>query len=504
MQQQNRPNIILILTDQFRGDCVGADGNPYIYTPFLDSMADRGVLFRRGYSPSPTCIPARACMVTGQMPTNAGFFTNNFAQVWDYPDTMMTQLRDGGYQTINIGKNHFKPYRSCLGFEINRVYETGRDENGEPSDYQLWLNDVTGGRVTDTALTSDNNSWVVMPWNQDPELHPSAWTADEAVRQLRHRDTTRPFYMQVSFHRPHPPLDPPAELLRMYENIDLPKPVEGEWSKKYAIASHNISPFEGKIAERDIMLAKRAYYAQITFIDRQIGKILTYLQKSRLMQNTIIVFTADHGELLGDHNMFRKGPAFEGSARVPFIVCGPGVKHSIAKSVENEPVSLIDLLPTFLDYAGITPRASYDGVSLKPLLSGDCCPENWERKYIYGENYRDMKAFGIQVGWDFVVDKQYKYVWNSITGDEYFFDLENDRDELYNLIAEPSLQEKIAEMRTFLIDQFKDRPGDGLLNEDGTLHSPSLLSSYRPPEWAKLSREEVLKKPPVGMGFPSM
>ena len=114
---KQKPNIILIMTDQFRGDCIGADGNPHIYTPFLDSLADRGVLFRRGYSPSPTCIPARACMVTGQYPANAGFFTNNFQQQWDFPDTLMYQLRDNGYQTINVGKNHFKPVRSGLGFE---------------------------------------------------------------------------------------------------------------------------------------------------------------------------------------------------------------------------------------------------------------------------------------------------------------------------------------------------------------------------------------------------
>ncbi len=407
--KDNRPNIILIFSDQFRGDCIHADGNPYIRTPFLDHLAEQGVLAHRGYSPSPTCIPARACLVTGKMSSGAGFFTNNFIQPWDYPDTLMQQLRDGGYQTINVGKNHFKPYRRCLGFEVNRIYETGRDEFGEVSDYQLWLNDMTGGRVVDTALTSDNNSCVVMPWTEAEYLHPSAWTASEAVRQLQHRDTTRPFYLQVSFHRPHPPLDPPAEYLRMYDDVDLPPAVIGEWAEKYGNPTMNIKPFEGKMEDRVIQLAKKAYYAQITFIDQQIGKLLAYLAKSGLSRNTLLVFTADHGELLGDHNMFRKGPVFEGSARVPFIFKLPARTPKKPAEIDT-PVSLIDLLPTFLDYAGITPKDEYDGVSLRPLLEGEILEKDWGRKYIYGENYRDMKAFGIQVGWDFVVSSRYKYV----------------------------------------------------------------------------------------------
>ena len=499
----SKPNIILILTDQFRGDCIHAAGNPQIRTPFLDHLAGQGVLARRGYSPSPTCIPARACLVTGKMPTNAGFFTNNFTQPWDYPYTLMQQLRDGGYQTINVGKNHFKPYRRSLGFEINRVYETSRDEFGTPSDYQLWLNDITGGKVTDTALTSNNNSCVVMPWTEREALHPSAWTAMEAIHQLQCRDITRPFYLQVSFHRPHPPLDPPLAYLQMYDNVELDPPAVGNWAEKYGTPTHNIEPFEGKIADRELMLAKKAYYAQITFIDQQIGKLLAYLSKSRLMNNTLIVFTADHGEMLGDHNMFRKGPAFEGSSHIPFIFSLPG-RHPQKPAVLDTPVSLIDLLPTFLDYAGITPKEKADGVSLRPLLEGAVSQQDWERKYIYGENYRDLKAFDIQVGWDFVVSSQYKYVWNSTTGEEYFFDLLRDPKELQNL-SQCGTEQEIAEMtqmRNFLIEQFKDRPGDGLLNEDGSLHSPSLLPSYRPPEWAALPREEVLKMPKPDGGFP--
>ena len=201
--------------------------------------------------------------------------------------------------------------------------------------------------------------------------------------------------------------------------------------------------------------------------------------------------------------MFRKGPAFEGSSHIPFIFSLPG-RNPQKPAVLDTPVSLIDLLPTFLDYAGITPKEKSDGVSLRPLLEGTVDQQDWERKYIYGENYRDMKAFGIQVGWDFVVSSQYKYVWNSTTGEEYFFDLLHDPNELHDL-SQCGTETELAEMtrmRNYLIEQFKDRPGDGLLNEDGSLHVPSLLPSYRPPEWAALSREEVLKKPKPNGGFP--
>lgn len=501
---EKRPNILLILTDQFRGDCIHADGNMEIQTPFLDYLSSMGTICHRGYSPSPTCIPARACLVTGKMPSKTGFFQNNFAQSWDFTHTMMEQLRDGGYQTINVGKNHFKPYRKCLGFEINRVYETGRDEHGEPCDYQLWLNDVTGGRILDTALTSDNNSCVVMPWTEAEYLHPTAWTAAEGVRQLQHRDPTRPFYLQLSFHRPHPPLDPPEAYLRLYDHVELSPPAVGEWAEKYGRPTQNIEPFEGKMPERALQLAKQAYYAQISFIDQQIGKVLAYLAKSRLLENTLIVFTSDHGEMLGDHNMFRKGPAFEGSARIPFILKPPG--RSKGRPLElHTPVSLIDLLPTFLDYANLQPMVDFDGRSLRPLLEGVIPESEWDRPYVYGENYRNLPLFGVQAGWDYVVGNRYKYVWDSVNGTEYVFDLQEDPHEMINLAesAQPELQEEICNMRQYLIQQFKHRPGDGLLNPDGTLHFPSLLPSYRPPEWAYLSREDVLSKKPPEMGFPA-
>lgn len=498
-----RPNILLILTDQFREDCIHADGNPDIYTPFLDYLSSMGTLCRRGYSPSPTCIPARACLVTGQMPGKTGFFQNNFSQPWDFSQTLMEQLRDGGYQTINVGKNHFKPYRRCLGFEVNRVYETGRDENGLESDYQLWLNEVTGGKVVDTALTSDNNSCAVMPWTEAESLHPTAWTVSEGIRQLQRRDPTRPFYLQLSFHRPHPPLDPPAEYMRLYDGVSLPPPAIGEWAEKYGRPTRNIEPFEGKMDASLLALAKKAYYAQITFIDQQIGKLIAYLAKSRLLGNTLIAFTSDHGELLGDHHMFRKGPAFEGSARVPFILKPPGFAAGRPAALDA-PVSLVDLLPTFLDYAGIEPAPGYDGRSLRPLLEGEISEAEWDREFVYGENYRDLKAAGIRAGWDFVAGSRYKYVWNSLTGEEYLFDLVNDPQERYNKAEDPALLPQLEKMRRFLIRQFEGRPGDGLLNPDGTLHAPSLLPSYRPPEWAALPREEVLQKQPPESGFPSV
>ena len=366
---EEKLNIIMILTDQFRGDCIGALGHETIKTPYLDELIASSTVFTRGYSPSPTCVPARACLVTGQSASTAGFLSNNFIQKWEYKNTLMEVLRDNGYQTINIGKNHFRPTRKGLGFEINKIYEVHNDENGLPSDYHLWLQHETNGNVHDTAKDYDANGRVFLPWTYENRLHPTEWTLAESINQIQLRDPSRPFYLQMSFHRPHPPFDAPLQYYEMYKESNLGEVPVGEWVKdlfESETCTLQTNPFEGRFKKEDLDTARRGYYASITHIDAQVGKLMTWLKRKKMLKNTMIIFTSDHGEMLGDHHMFRKGPSFEGSAKIPFIIKYP--QGTMTNKKIKTPVSLIDMMPTILDAAQISCPSQVEGISLITLL----------------------------------------------------------------------------------------------------------------------------------------
>ncbi|MCT4542139.1 MAG: arylsulfatase [Vallitalea sp.] len=468
-----QPNIILILTDQWRGDCIGALNNDIIQTPFLDEMTVDSVVFERAYSPSPVCVPGRACLITGKKPSSTGFFGNDFSVEWNYKNTLMEVLRDNGYQTINVGKNHFEPQRKALGFEINKLYETQNayDEFKLPSDYHLWLEKETGGKVKDTAKMHENNGRVVFPWNAESRLHPTEWTLQESLDQIERKDPTRPFYLQMSFHRPHPPLDPPSFYYEMYRDVEFPETPIGDWAPEFEKTSATTNPFEGRIEGKALDMARKAYYGSISHIDAQIGKLLIWLKRRGILNDTIIIFTSDHGEMLGDHNMFRKGAAFEGSAKIPFIVRLPKNEEYKINSRTKVPVNLSDIMPTVLDLAGINIPEEVEGDSLKPILMGENLPD---RKYVHGENYR----IGLNRGWNYIVNEQYKYVWDSYSGLELFFDLDNDPKEIKNLMNEEKYGNIISQFKAYLIEELSKRPTDGLV-KDNELVKGKLLPPYR-------------------------
>lgn len=467
-------HIILIMADQFRGDCVGYGGNRSIMTPYLDELASEGCYFERGYSPSPTCVPARACLVTGKKASRTGFFSNNFSQPWEFGPTLMETLQRGGYQTVNVGKNHFKPLRCKLGFEVNLLYEVADDENGMPSDYHLWLNRQAPG-VLDTAKQYSPNAWQVIPWTEESRLHPNEWTVTAAVEQLALRDPTRPFYLQVSFQRPHPPLDPPKDVLDLYEDDGVPEPVVGDWALQFEEDTKCIEPFEGRIPKRYLKQAKKAYYASITHIDRQIGRLIQYLRRQKLYDQTTIVFVSDHGEMMGDHNMFRKGPFFEGSARIPFIVkFAKGICDEAEGRRCTTPVSLLDLYPTFAGISGLDAPDDLDGLNLCGIIRDPA-----KRKFVFSENYRQNRL--VTTGGAAVMGSRYKYIWNSWAGQEYLFDLKEDPDELVNCVREADKSAVVEEMRSVVIEEYRSRPGDRMLDEEGGLLGGRILPSYRSP-----------------------
>jgi len=469
--EQQKPNVVLIFTDQWRGDCLEFLGHSVVETPFLNEMASEGITFNSAYAAAPSCIPARACLATGQTPYTCGRLGYEDKVPWNYKNTMMEVLRNNGYQTMNVGKTHFYPQRVNLGFEINRLYDPQRLDEGFKSDYHIWLERMSNGKVKDTAVEWDNNSWVTFPWTGGDELHPTSWTAQMGKEVLEHRDPTRPFFLQLSFHRPHPPYDPPQYYFDMYKDKELSELPIGNWAEEYGEKIEKTTSWKGKLTKEKCDRMKRGYYASISHIDAQIGRFIHWLKGKGLYDNTYLIFLSDHGELLGDHYMYRKISPWEGSAKIPLIIKPPININCKRGVVEDFPTTHMDIMPTILEELGISIPEKVEGVSLSPIIKG----ENLiDRSYIHGEH----TGYGKQ-GWQFVTDGKSKFIWDSYSGKEWYFDLTKDPSEERNLIGVNEYDENISVWRKRLVDILALRPEHGL--SDGT----KLISGKRLPNTIK-------------------
>lgn len=221
----DRPNIILIMTDQQRGDCLSIDGHPVLDTPNMDQIGAMGARFTKAYTTCPSCIAARRSLMTGQHPQTHGLVGYQDAVNWDHPPTMPEMLRQAGYQTFLAGRSmHLHPARKRYGFDE-------MVQAGWVSDYEPWLREHGGA---DTGGWQgggvSNNDWTARPWHLDDHLHHTNWTVTESLRFLERRDPTCPLFMVVSFLSPHPPLQPPAFYMDRYLRQDLPEPFIGDWA----------------------------------------------------------------------------------------------------------------------------------------------------------------------------------------------------------------------------------------------------------------------------------
>ena len=465
----SQPNILLLFPDQWRGDALSILDHPVVETPFLDDIASEGVVFTSAYAACPSCIAARANMATGLTPNSCGRLGYRDGVPWRYPVTMMTCLRDGGYQTFSAGKNHFYPQRAALGFEEMRLYETQHHlGEADVSDYHDWLARESGGLVRDTAVEMNNNSWVVRQWPHAEYLHPTAWNTTAAIELLNRRDPTRPFFMQVGYHRPHPPLDPPPEFMQAYEHKTLPPVPLGQWAEKYGHEVHQSCINTGCVPDGQLDRARRAYYALISHVDYHIGRLLYYLTKRGWLHNTLVLFTSDHGEQLGDHHIHRKTHGLEGSAKLPFFI-RPPAGMEIPPGRCDLPVTHMDIMPTVLEAAGLPVPEHVEGASLLPLLRREKVA--W-RPYVHGEHAGTWAC-------QYVTDGKEKFIWNTVTGDELFFDLRVDPQEECNLADDPAHADRLKLWRSRLAEVLAERPEDGLV-EGGKLVAGNTVPPVRP------------------------
>lgn len=476
-QECKRPNIILLMADQQRGDAMHCAGNDAIITPNLDGLARDGYRFSHAFSACPSSTPARAGLLTGMSPWHHGML--GYGKVAEhYRYEMPQMLRDNGYLTIGLGKMHWSPQNALHGFHVTMLDESGRVESPYfCSDYRKWFMTQAPGLSPDSTGIGWNDHGAKV--YQLPErLHPTVWTADMAVNTINNFSGDKPLFLKVSFARPHSPYDPPERLLRKYSNIAMPKAAHGEWScktgEKVTDPVKNHDAAYGQFGEDYVDNSRRHYYASVTFVDEQIGRIVEALKEKNMYDNTLILFTSDHGDMLGDHNMWRKTYAYQGSSSIPMIVKPPkGTDAGTAPgSVVENPVELRDVLPTFLDACGDTVPADMDGSSLLTLIRDPranwrCWIEMEHATCYYDDNY-----------WTAITDGHVKYIWFLRTGKEQLFDLDKDSGETIDLSKVAEYSNLLVTMRGAMAQHLSERGEEWV--KDGELQQRESTLLYSP------------------------
>jgi len=439
-----RPNVLLLLTDQQRWDSVGCSGNPHVQTPNLDRLAREGAWFQNAFCNNPVCMPSRHSMLSGQYPSAIGSYCNGIEMREEVP-ILPTILAPYGYHTANLGKLHFKNHSHRDHREPHPSYGFDHlilsDEPGCYDDaYIKWVEEQDPTQV-ENCRCSTPPAWTGKPRVKRPRdthepytfegpehLTHSAFVADETIELIRqHKDQT--FFAIAGFYAPHAPLNPPKRFLDRYDPTTLPLPLM------------NADENSLGLSEDGWREVKAHYYALVSHVDDQIGRILAALTDAGLREDTIIVFASDHGEHLGDHGDVQKGPpGLDSCAHVPLIVSYP---RAVPRGqVKPELVEAVDIAPTLLDLCGVQTPAWFQGRSFRGLLeSGDY----EERTSVFME-YRE--PFG--VSWKTVRTHEFKYcVANS--GEELLFDLQRDPGELRNVAHAEQYRDQRHDMREELL-----------------------------------------------------
>lgn len=471
-------NVVLLMCDQFRGDCLSFLHHPDVKTPYLDALATQGTYFTKAYSACPSCIPARVTLFTGKAPSKHGRVGYQDGIAWQYDHMLAQELRDHGYQCACIGKMHVHPPRLACGFEVLKLHD-GYIGHYRKANLPYWMHqNVSDDYIRDmksrlqesfdvNGSGVENNSWITHPWIYEERYHPTNWVIDESIRFLETRDRTRPFFLMSSFVRPHPPFDAPETYYAMYKDKHLREPLQSDWMKKDLTQNDGtlIDSIHGCSDPAMRHDAMAGYYASITHVDHQIGRLITALENDETFHDTIIIFTSDHGEMLFDHSLFRKVLPYQGSIHIPLLMhIGKNIQ-AIHPHHSDELVELRDILPTILDIAGIQIPKDVDGLSLKDILYDNA---DLDRDYVHGEHSGNTEQSN-----QWILTKNEKYIWFTQTGIEQFFDLKKDPDETHNLIYDAQYQTRIEKLRSLLQDALKNR-------EEGYSDGHTLIN-HKPP-----------------------
>ena len=358
-----RPNVVLLMADDLAAT-LGCYGYPQAKTPHLDSFAAGAVRFNRAYCQFPHCNPSRSSLLTGMRP-NTTRVTNNEDNLYrNHPGilTLPHHFRNEGYATARCGKIFHLGVPSGL----ESMDDPLAWEFGTPFKSELPFPPKRASAVTVKAGKKSGLAWQEIP-GPDTQLVDGTFAAT-AIDWLDHRDQNKPFFLAVGFHRPHLPLVAPAKYFDLYplEDIQLPDaPADDEADIPLPARNGAVPGYALTATPEQRRAAIRAYLACVSYVDEQTGKVLGALKKKGLLDNTIVIFTSDHGWHLGEHSLWHKRSLFEESARVPLIIRAPGMKNGTSESL----VELIDLFPTLCDLTGLPAPKQMEGTSLRPLLA---------------------------------------------------------------------------------------------------------------------------------------
>lgn len=456
------PNIVFIFCDQMNPRAMGWTGQMEVKTPYLDAFSERSYCFTNAYCSSPVCAPARHSIYTGVYPSRHWVLKNDMRMNEEYT-TIMAMMNDRGYTTANIGKMHNAPYHHRRDFQyvLNHEFFVGP---AGISHYDAYLRSELEKRGIE-----DYNPYKQVPeekvWlqvkegiaNVNPlpeELIPEHWMTQEALKFMDDQATDRtdsPFFLHLSYFPPHHPYMPIKKYADMYiENMDqlkLPPNYDHERLQQWCKTSR-MTPDSLSVA--DVQYFRALYFGFMTQLDDALGDLFKGMEERGLLDNTIIVFTADHGDNLGEHGLFYKGNMYEGSVRVPLMVYWPG--HQLkGRKILSDNVSQVDLVPTLLEAAGIEAPDYMAGRNMLPLLKRQ---ESWEDHSVYAEYYsssREPSQLMLRKG-------DYKFIYDSDTEsgawETYFYNIQEDPWELHDLMEDSQYADILLDFASELMDDY--------------------------------------------------
>lgn len=430
-RRPDRPNILFIMADQLAAPFLPIYGHRVVQAPNLDQLAETAAVFTSAYCNSPLCAPSRFSMMSGQLNSTIGAYDN----ASEFPSSIPTfahYLRGAGYRTILAGKMHFVGADQLHGFEERTTTDIYPADFGWTPDW-----DNADERIDWWYHNMDSvrNAGVAEATNQLDYDDDVSFTAVRKLRDLARATDDRPWMMTVSFTHPHDPYVARREHWDRYDHDEIDMPVvtraSGIASDPHSARLRHVSDMDSEpITDEQVRNARHAYYASISYVDDQVGKLVRTLKSTGMDQNTVIVFTADHGDMLGERDLWYKMSFFEHASRVPLLIAEPGRTESVRIS---DHVSLLDLLPTFADMGGasIPDALSADlaGDSLVPKLDGQREPNRTVVGEYLGEG-AVAPIFMIRRG-------ALKYIWSEPDPPQ-LYDLEQDPHETVNVAGDPA------------------------------------------------------------------
>ena len=492
----SRPaNILLVTGDHLRADALGCYGNDVCQTPNIDALADSGVVFENSFTTDPICVPARASITTGNYAHISTGYKGNGGSIRPDQIKLAEHFASHGYETYACGKLHYLPYaplneeRLLHGFKHCDLAEEGRvvlqfDPRCQGKGAEDYVDHLAenGWRGYSRAHGIGNNDARPCPTPLPAEHHVDHWVADRTIQRLKEHSKDspdKPFLMWCSFVKPHPPYDPPFEYANRYDPRDVQPPI-GDASmladRNPEIAINRITHALDSLSPQALQLIKAYYYGLVTFQDVQFGRVVEALKQNDMAKDTIIIYTADHGDLLGDFGGYFKGNFMQGSVHVPFVVRAPGVS---GRQRRNQPVGLQDILPTLAALTECPLPQEVQGVDLSEALQSETAQT---RDVYYSHCFDDPYQAGM------ICDGSWKYCYAQQGPTEELYNLAEDPQELINLASGPGAESLLKPWRARFIEEARRLGDDSILDGNGLCTAP-------------LDRAAISKLPAGGMGW---